>query len=53
MMLWLFHLLFPGLHRYSPGHVSMVLPSGLVHPIKQAVCVCGDHQPLGTVTTRE
>lgn len=48
-MLKLLHRLFPGLHRYTKKRVSLVMDDGVITPTAQAVCSCGDKQPLGYV----
>jgi hypothetical protein len=56
MWLRLLHMLFPGLHKYKRDSVNHLRATGVmrtefvcIQPLKQAVCRCGDHQPLGTV----
>lgn len=48
-MLKTLHRIFPGLHRYHQTRTSLVLLDGVIMPVKQAVCKCGDRQPLGSV----
>jgi hypothetical protein len=45
----LLHRLFPSLHSYHKSVTNLVLLDGVIMPVKQAVCACGDKQPLGSV----